>query len=280
MYKILEKTQFSEKVFKFRVEAPEMAKHAHAGQFLVIRANETGERVPFTFADWNAAEGWIEFIFMVIGKTTTMLSSYEAGDYLQDVTGPLGQPTEMGEGKWAIIGGGVGLAIAFPVARQFVASGNEVHAIMGARTKELLLLEDQFRSILDDDHVHITTDDGSYGEKGVVTIPLERLLKGGEVDHVFCVGPVPMMKFSTLTAERYNTPITASLNPIMVDGTGMCGCCRVEIDGQTKFACVDGPDFDATKVDWNDLRARQAAYRSEESLSLKSYEEANYACQS
>ena len=280
MYKILEKTQFSEKVFKFRVEAPEMARHAHAGQFLVIRANETGERVPFTFADWNAAEGWIEFIFMVIGKTTTMLSSYEAGDYLQDVTGPLGQPTEMAAGKWAIIGGGVGLAIAFPVARQFVASGNEVHAIMGARTKELLLLEDQFRSILDDDHVHITTDDGSYGEKGVVTVPLERLLKGGEVDHVFCVGPVPMMKFSTLTAERYNTPITASLNPIMVDGTGMCGCCRVEIDGQTKFACVDGPDFDATKVDWNDLRARQAAYRSEESLSLKSYEEANYACQS
>ena len=190
MYKILEKTQFSEKVFKFRVEAPEMAKHAHAGQFLVIRANETGERVPFTFADWNAAEGWVEFIFMVIGKTTTMLSSYEAGDYLQDVTGPLGQPTEMAAGKWAIIGGGVGLAIAFPVARQFVASGNEVHAIMGARTKELLLLEDQFRSILDDDHVHITTDDGSYGEKGVVTVPLERLLKEGEVDHVFCVGPV------------------------------------------------------------------------------------------
>ena len=280
MYKILEKTQFSEKVFKFRVEAPEMAKHAHAGQFLVIRANETGERVPFTFADWNAAEGWVEFIFMVIGKTTTMLSSYEAGDYLQDVTGPLGQPTEMGEGKWAIIGGGVGLAIAFPVARQFVASGNEVHAIMGARTKELLLLEDQFRSILDDDHVHITTDDGSYGEKGVVTVPLERLLKEGEVDHVFCVGPVPMMKFSALTAEKYGTPIIASLNPIMVDGTGMCGCCRVEIDGQTKFACVDGPDFDATKVDWNDLRSRQAAYRSEENLSLKSYEEANCACQS
>lgn len=280
MYKILEKTQFSEKVFKFRVEAPEMAKHAHAGQFLVIRANETGERVPFTFADWNAAEGWVEFIFMVIGKTTTMLSSYEAGDYLQDVTGPLGQPTEMATGKWAIIGGGVGLAIAFPVARQFVASGNEVHAIMGARTKELLLLEDQFRSILDDDHVHITTDDGSYGEKGVVTVPLERLLKEGEVDHVFCVGPVPMMKFSALAAEKYGTPIIASLNPIMVDGTGMCGCCRVEIDGQTKFACVDGPDFDATKVDWNDLRARQAAYRSEESLSLKSYEEANYACQS
>ena len=279
MFKILQKTQFSEKVFKFRIEAPEMAKHAHAGQFLMVRANEYGERVPFTFADWNAEEGWVEFIFMVIGKTTTMLSGYEAGDCLQDVVGPLGTPTEMGEGKWVVIGGGVGLAIAFPVARQLVATGHEVHAIMGARTKELLLLEDQFRSILPEDHVHITTDDGSYGEKGVVTAPLERLLESGAADHVFCVGPVPMMKFSTLTAQKFNTPIIASLNPIMVDGTGMCGCCRVEIDGQTKFACVDGPDFDATKVDWDDLRARQAAYRTEEGQSLKAYEEANCACQ-
>ncbi len=279
MFKILQKTQFSEKVFKFRIEAPEMAKHAHAGQFLMVRANEYGERVPFTFADWNAEDGWVEFIFMVIGKTTTMLSGYEAGDCLQDVVGPLGTPTEMGEGKWVVIGGGVGLAIAFPVARQLVATGHEVHAIMGARTKELLLLEDQFRSILPEDHVHITTDDGSYGEKGVVTAPLERLLESGAADHVFCVGPVPMMKFSTLTAQKFNTPIIASLNPIMVDGTGMCGCCRVEIDGQTKFACVDGPDFDATKVDWDDLRARQAAYRTEEGQSLKAYEEANCACQ-
>ena len=279
MYKILEKTQFSEKVFKFRIEAPEMARHAHAGQFLMVRANERGERVPFTFADWNPEEGWVEFIFMVIGKTTTMLSTYEAGDSLQDVTGPLGQPTEMGDGSWAVIGGGVGLAIAFPVARQLVASGHEVHAIMGARTKDLLLLEEQFRSILPDDHIHITTDDGSYGEKGVVTAPLERLLEAKAVDRVFCVGPVPMMKFSTLTTEKYGTPITASLNPIMVDGTGMCGCCRVEVDGQTKFACVDGPDFDATKVDWNDLRARQAAYLTEEGQSLHAYEEAMCACQ-
>ena len=274
MYKILEKTQFSEKVFKFRIEAPQMAKHAHAGQFLMVRANECGERVPFTFADWNPEEGWVEFIFMVIGKTTRMLSTYEVGDFLQDVTGPLGEPTEMGEGKWAVIGGGVGLAIAFPVARQLVAAGREVHAIMGARTKELLLLEDQFRSILDDDHIHITTD----GEKGVVTAPLERLLQDKQVDRVFCVGPVPMMKFSTLTAEKYDTPIIASLNPIMVDGTGMCGCCRVEVGGETKFACVDGPDFDATKVDWNDLRARQAAYLTEEGQSIKAYEETRCAC--
>ena len=278
MYKILEKTQFSEKVFKFRIEAPQMAKHAHAGQFLMVRANECGERVPFTFADWNPEEGWVEFIFMVIGKTTRMLSTYEVGDFLQDVTGPLGEPTERGEGKWAVIGGGVGLAIAFPVARQLVAAGRKVHAIMGARTKELLLLEDQLRSILDDDHIHITTDDGSLGEKGVVTAPLERLLQDKQVDRVFCVGPVPMMKFSTLTAEKYDTPIIASLNPIMVDGTGMCGCCRVEVGGETKFACVDGPDFDATKVDWNDLRARQAAYLTEEGQSIKAYEETRCAC--
>lgn len=278
MYKILEKTQFSEKVFKFRVEAPQIAKHAHAGQFLMVRANETGERVPFTFADWNPEEGWVEFIFMVVGKTTKMLSTYEAGDSLEDVTGPLGRPSEFANGKWGVIGGGVGLAIAFPITRKLVKDGKDVHAIMGARTKGLLLLEDQFRSILPDDRIHITTDDGSYGEKGVVTAPEERLLKAGDIDHIFCVGPVPMMKFSTLTAEKYNCPITASLNPIMVDGTGMCGCCRVEVDGKTKFACVDGPDFDATKVNWNDLRARQAAYHTEEGQALHAYEEEICAC--
>ena len=278
MYKILKKTQFSEKVFEFRVEAPQMAKKAHAGQFLMVRANEQGERVPFTLAGWNAEEGWIEFIFMVIGKTTEMLSTYNEGDELQDVTGPLGNPTELEGDRVVVLGGGVGLAIAYPVARHLVETGHEVHAIMGARTKDLLLLEEQFRELLPEDHIHITTDDGSYGEKGVVTAPLERLLQEKAVTQVFCVGPVPMMKFSALTAEKYNTPITASLNPIMVDGTGMCGCCRVEVDGKTKFACVDGPDFDATKVDWNDLRARQAAYLTEEGQSLKAYEEANCAC--
>ena len=189
-----------------------------------------------------------------------------------------GVPTEMAEGPCAVIGGGVGLAIAFPVAKHLVETGHEVHAIMGARTKDLLLMEDQFRELLDEDHIHITTDDGSYGEQGVVTAPLERLLQDKAVSQVFCVGPVPMMKFSTLTAQKYDTPITASLNPIMVDGTGMCGCCRVEVGGVTKFACVDGPDFDATLVDWDDLRARQAAYRSEEGESLKAYEEKSCAC--
>ncbi len=278
MYKILEKTQFSEKVFKFRVHAPQMAKKAQAGQFLMIRVNETGERVPFTFAGWNPEEGWIEFIFMVIGKTTTQLSTLEPGDYLLDVTGPLGRPTEMHEGSWCVIGGGVGLAIAYPVARMLVESGHEVHAIMGARTKDLLLLEPQFRELLDDDHLHICTDDGSAGEKGVVTAPLERLCEAKQIDQVFVVGPVPAMKFSALTCAKYDMPVIASLNPIMVDGTGMCGCCRVTVGGDTKFACVDGPDFDATQVDWDDLSKRQRAYLTEEGQSLKAYEEATCAC--
>ena len=277
MYKILEKTQFSEKVFMFRVEAPQMAKKAHAGQFLMIRANETGERVPFTFADWNPEEGWIEFIFMVIGKTTEMLSKYEAGDYLQDVTGPLGRPTEVEGDHIAVIGGGVGLAIAYPVARTLCKEGKKVSVIMGARTKDLLILTDQFRE-LPLEGLYITTDDGSEGEKGVVTLPLQRLCETGAIDSAFCVGPVPMMKFSAMTCQQENIPIIASLNPIMVDGTGMCGCCRVEVGGETKFACVDGPDFDATKVDWNDLRARQASYRTEEGQALKAYEEETCAC--
>ncbi len=278
MYKILQKTQFSENVFKFRIETAEIAKHAHAGQFLMVRANELSERVPFTFADWDVKAGWVEFIFMIIGKTTRMLATYQEGDFLQDVTGPLGMPTQLKEGRWAVIGGGVGLAIAFPVTRLLAHAGYEVHAIMGARTKELLLLEQQFRELLPSDHIHITTDDGSYGEKGVVTQPLGRLLQANVADRVFCVGPVSMMKFSTLTAKKYNTPITASLNPIMVDGTGMCGCCRVEIGDETKFACVDGPDFDATKVNWDDLRMRQASYLTEEKQALKAYEEKICPC--
>ena len=277
MYKILKKHQFSEKVFEFRCEAPQMAKKAHAGQFLMVRANEEGERVPFTLAGWNPEEGWVEFIFMVIGKTTEMLSKFEEGDSILDVTGPLGNPTELEGDRVAVIGGGVGLAIAYPVARTFVEQGKKVSVIMGARTKDLLILTDQFKA-LPLEHLFITTDDGSEGERGVVTLPLKRLCESGKIDAAFCVGPVPMMKFSAITCEEENIPIVASLNPIMVDGTGMCGCCRVEVGGKTKFACVDGPDFDATLVDWNDLRARQASYRTEEGIALKAYEEETCAC--
>ena len=277
MFEILKKTQFSEKVFEFRVHAPRMAKKAHAGQFLMVRVNETGERVPFTFANWNPEEGWIEFIFMVIGKTTETLSTLNEGDFIQDITGPLGCPTEVEGDRIAVIGGGVGLAIAYPVARTLCEEGKKVSVIMGARTKDLLILTDQFRA-LPLEGLYITTDDGSEGEKGVVTLPLQRLCESGDIDSAFCVGPVPMMKFSAMTCQQENVPIIASLNPIMVDGTGMCGCCRVEVGGETKFACVDGPDFDATKVDWNDLRARQGSYRTEEAQSLQAYEEKSCAC--
>ena len=262
MYKILEKTQFSEKVFKFRIEAPAIAKHAHAGQFLMVRANETGERVPFTLAGWNGDEGWVEFIFMVIGKTTEMLSTYEAGESLRDVVGPLGVPTEMAEGPCAVIGGGVGLAIAFPVAKHLVETGHEVHAIMGARTKDLLLMEDQFRELLDEDHIHITTDDGSYGEKGLVTDALKQLIEeGNQYDEIFAIGPAIMMKFVSKTTEPYGIPTTVSMSPIMVDGTGMCGGCRLTVGGQTKFACVDGPDFDGFEVDFDEAMHRGTMYK-------------------
>ena len=277
MFKILKKTQFSEKVFEFRVEAPRMAKKAHAGQFLMVRMNETGERVPFTFANWNPEEGWIEFIFMVVGKTTQCLATLNEGDVIQDITGPLGCPTEIEGDRVVILGGGVGLAIAYPVARTMCEAGKEVSVIMGARTKDLLILTEQFEA-LPLKHLFITTDDGSAGEQGVVTAPLERLCQAGEVDAAFAVGPVPMMKFSALTCQKYNVPIIASLNPIMVDGTGMCGCCRVEVGGKTKFACVDGPDFDATQVDWDDLGRRQATYRAEEATAIKHHEE-ECACQ-
>ena len=272
MFKILKKTQFSETVFEFRVEAPRMAKKARAGQFLMVRTDETGERVPFTFANWNPEEGWIEFIFMVIGKTTRCLSELNEGDYIQDITGPLGRPTEIEGDRVVVLGGGVGLAIAYPVARTMCEAGKEVSVIMGARTKDLLILTEQFEA-LPLKNLFITTDDGSAGEKGVVTAPLERLCQAGEVDSAFAVGPVPMMKFSALTCEKYDVPIIASLNPIMVDGTGMCGCCRVEVGGKTKFACVDGPDFDATQVDWDDLGHRQATYRAEEAVAVKHHEE-------
>ena len=243
----------------------------------MVRLDETGERVPFTFANWNPEEGWIEFIFMVIGKTTQCLSELNEGDFIRDITGPLGKPTEIEGDSVAVIGGGVGLAIAYPVARMLCEQGKNVYVIMGARTKDLMILHEQFDA-LPLAGLFVTTDDGTMGEKGVVTLPLARLCETDAIDHAFCVGPVPMMKFSAKTCREHKIPIIASLNPIMVDGTGMCGCCRVEVGGETKFACVDGPDFDASAVDWDDLAKRQASYRGEEAISVKRHEEA-CACQ-
>ena len=264
MFEILEKTQYSEKVFKFRVHAPQMAKKAHAGQFLMVRTDEHGERVPFTFADWNPEEGWIEFIFMVIGKTTEDLSQLQAGDSILDVTGPLGQPTEVNDlGRVAVLGGGLGCAIALPVARALHEAGNQVDLIGGFKTHDIVILEEEMAEACTD--LHICTDDGTYGYHGFVTGKLEELINQGvKFDRVFAIGPLLMMKFACKLTEKYNIPTTVSMNPIMIDGTGMCGCCRLTVGGEVKFACVDGPDFDGHKVDFDEVIARNATYKEHE----------------
>ena len=260
MFEILKKTQFSEKVFEFRVHAPRMAKKAHAGQFLMVRIDETGERVPFTFANWNAEEGWIEFIFMVVGKTTQCLSELNEGDFIRDITGPLGQPTEVEGDSVAVIGGGVGCAIAYPVAKKLHQQGAEVHSIVGFRNKDLVILEEEFSAV--SDKLVMMTDDGSYGEKGLVTNALEKLIEAGETyDEVIAIGPLVMMKFVTQVTKKHNIKTVVSMNPIMIDGTGMCGGCRLTVGGKTKFACVDGPDFDGFEVDFDEAMARGTMYR-------------------
>lgn len=277
MFTIIKRRELNPTVTELCIHAPLIAKKAKAGQFIIVRAKEDSERIPLTIAGFDREAGTVSIIFQVVGAGTMQLNSLKEGEAVHDFVGPLGKATEIeGLKNVCVVGGGVGCAIALPIAQALHEQGTKVTGIVGFRNKDLVILEDEFRACCDE--FIIMTDDGSYGEKGVVTAPLERLLQSKAVEQVFCVGPVPMMKFSAMTAEKYNTPITASLNPIMVDGTGMCGCCRVEVDGKTKFACVDGPDFDATKVDWNDLRARQAAYRTEEGQSLKAYEEANCAC--
>lgn len=271
-FKILDKQQLSENVFQFRVEAPLIAQKISAGQFFLVRAQEKGERVPFTFSNWSPEEGWFEFIFLKVGKTTEVLSRLEVGERFVDIMGPLGNPTDITPERWVVVGGGVGLAVAYPVARALCEIGAEVTVIMGARTADLLILREQLESLPIKELI-ITTDDGSLGEQGVVTGPLARLYEADAVDKTFAVGPAPMMKFSALTAQQHGKPIIVSLNPIMLDGTGMCGCCRVDVDGVTRFACVDGPDFDGTKVDWHEFGSRQMAYRKQEQESLELYKQ-------
>ena len=277
MFTIVKRRELNPTVTELCIHAPLIAKKAKAGQFIIVRAKEDSERIPLTIAGFDREAGTVSIIFQVVGAGTMQLNSLKEGEAVHDFVGPLGKATEIeGLKNVCVVGGGVGCAIALPIAQALHEQGTKVTGIVGFRNKDLVILEDEFRACCDE--FIIMTDDGSYGEQGVVTAPLERLLQDKAVSQVFCVGPVPMMKFSTLTAQKYDTPITASLNPIMVDGTGMCGCCRVEVGGVTKFACVDGPDFDATLVDWDDLRARQAAYRSEEGESLKAYEEKSCAC--
>ena len=278
MYKIVSKRELNPSVTMMEIEAPFVAKKAKAGQFIIFRIDEQGERVPLTIAGYDREKGTVSIIFQKVGFATIALGKLNEGDYIQDFVGPLGKPTDVeGHKRVCVVGGGVGCAIALPSARAFKEAGAQVDVIVGFRSKDIVILEEEFKEVAD--NLILMTDDGSYGRHGLVTQPLQELLESGvEYDEVLAIGPIPMMKFVCKTTQPFGTKTMVSLNPIMVDGTGMCGCCRVEVGGETKFACVDGPDFDASAVDWDDLAARQASYRGEEALSTKRHEEA-CACQ-
>lgn len=261
MYKIIEKQILNEVVRKIIIDTPLIAKKAEPGQFVIVRALEDSERIPLTISDYDRENGTITLIYQVVGASTTELDRLNQGDYINDVVGPLGTPTDLAKVKKAVVvGGGVGSAIAYPIVKKLKEMGKEVDAIVGFRNKELVILEEEFKKT--SDKFVIMTDDGSYGEKGLVTNALEKLINEGNVyDEVFAIGPIIMMKFVTEVAKKYNVKITVSMNPIMIDGTGMCGGCRLTVGGETKFACIDGPDFDGTLVDFDEVMRRNNTYK-------------------
>lgn len=261
MYKILKKRILNPTVIHMTVEAPLVARKAEPGQFIILRVDEEGERIPLTIAGYDRDAGSVDIIFQIVGATTQKLNRKEEGDYITDFVGPLGKPTETdGVKKVCIVGGGVGCAIALPVARKFHELGCEVHSIIGFRSKDLLILEKEFRAV--SDRLTVMTDDGSYGRQGVVTAPLAEAIEAGEqYDEVITIGPLMMMKFVVATTKPHGIKTTVSMNPIMIDGTGMCGGCRLTVGGETKFACVDGPDFDGFAVDFDEAMQRGAMYR-------------------
>ena len=268
MYKILLKQELVPHVHLYKIDAPKVAKKAQPGQFVVIRIDEKGERIPVTVANWDREEGSVTVVVMEVGTTTHRLGGLKTGDSIADFVGPLGVPTHIEKfGTVVCVAGGFAIAVVMPVARALKQAGNRVISIMGARSQDLLFWEDELRSVSDE--LIVTTDDGSYGRKGLVTEPLKELLEKGNIDRVIAIGPTIMMKFCAKTTEPFGVPTVVSLNPIMVDGTGMCGCCRVSVGGATKFACVDGPDFDAHQVDWDLLFARQRIYLDEEKRSFE-----------
>lgn len=272
MFKVLDIKQIGERTKEMVVEAPLVARKAEAGQFVVVMVDEKSERIPLTIADYDRENGTVTIVFLEIGFSTRKLGKLKPGDAIAHFIGPLGNPSDIkeNEGTMVFVGGGVGIAAIYPIARKAKELGNEVISIIGARTKDLLLWEDKMREISDE--LIVTTDDGSYGIKGVVTQPLKELLeKRKDIKKVVTVGPAIMMKFVAKTTEPYRVKTIASLNPIMVDGTGMCGGCRVEVGGQSKFACVDGPEFDAHQVDFDSLMKRLATYREEEKLAMESF---------
>ena len=269
MYKIIEKKTYNNQVEKMVIEAPYVARKCEPGQFIILRVNKEGERIPLTIQDYDRDRGTVSIIYQVVGYTTTLLSQKNAGDSIEDFVGPLGLPTEFKDVKRVIgIGGGVGTAPLFPQLRELKRRGAEVDVIIGGRSKEFLLLEEELAEFCD--NVYCTTDDGSHGEKGLVTDKLRTLLEAGnKYDEVIAIGPLIMMKFVTLLTKEWSIPTSVSLNPIMIDGTGMCGGCRVTVGGKTKFACVDGPDFDGHKVDFDELMRRGRMYREEEEHACK-----------
>ena len=261
MYRIAKKKELNPTVTLMEIEAPIVAKKAEPGQFIILRVDENGERIPLTIADYDREKGIVTIIFQIVGATTEKLNHMNEGESLQDFVGPLGVPTHTeGLKKVAIIGGGVGCAIAYPVAKKLHNSGAVVHSIVGFRNKDLIILENEFKAA--SDKLIIMTDDGSYGEKGLVTDALRSLIESGEqYDEVIAIGPLVMMKFVCLLTKEYGIKTVVSMNPIMIDGTGMCGGCRLTVGGKTKFACVDGPDFDGHEVDFDEAIERSSAYR-------------------
>lgn len=265
MFKILKKKVLSPDVFHFDIEAPRIAKKAEPGQFIILRVDDDGERVPLTIADFDREKGTITLIFQAIGASTRLLAALNEGDSILDLVGPLGKKThiEPDMGTIVCIGGGIGVAPVHPIARGMKEAGNHVISIMGAKTKDILIFEDEMNAASDE--VLVTTDDGSYGIKGFVTTALQQIIdRGTKIAEVIAIGPVVMMRSVAEATSSYNIPTVVSLNPIMVDGTGMCGGCRVQVGDDTKFACVDGPEFDAHKVDFNGLMARQRMYKEQE----------------
>ena len=261
MYRIVKKQVLNPTATRMEIDAPLVARKAEPGQFIILRVDEKGERIPLTVADFDRERGTVTIIFQIVGATTEKLNHLEEGDCLQDFVGPLGRPSETeGLHKVAVIGGGVGCAIAYPVAKKLHEQGAVVHSIVGFRNKDLVILEQEFDAV--SDKLVMMTDDGSYGEKGLVTNALEKLIEQGEpYDKVIAIGPLVMMKFVTQLTKRYNIKTVVSMNPIMIDGTGMCGGCRLTVGRQTKFACVDGPDFDGFEVDFDEAMARGTMYR-------------------
>ena len=261
MYRIVEKEALNPTVTRMVIEAPLVARKAQPGQFIIFRASEDGERVPLTIADYDREKGTVTIIFQIVGAATMELNALEAGDSLIDFVGPLGTPSHLeGLKKVAVVGGGVGCAIAYPTAKRLHELGAEVHSVVGFRGRDLVILEKEFSAV--SDRLVMMTDDGSYGEKGLVTNALERLIQeGNRYDEVIAIGPLVMMKFVCKVTEKYGVKTTVSMNPIMIDGTGMCGGCRLTVGGQTKFACVDGPDFDGHQVDFDEAMQRGGMYR-------------------